>query len=104
MTRVRALITLLPPEQGGLDRALPHRSQVLTVCARDQEAGTAGRHPFAAAISTDDWEPLAPGDTFHIVTMLVSDDEAAEYLRPGERFDLWRGHDVGTGIVSRRVV
>ncbi|MEV7803132.1 hypothetical protein AB0O28_09325 [Microbispora sp. NPDC088329] len=105
MTRikVRALITLLPSEQGGLHHALPHRSQSLTVSAHHREAGVVHRRPFAAAITTDDWKPLSPGDKNHIVTIAVTDDRAAEYLRPGERFDLWCGHDVGSGIVSRRV-
>ncbi|GAA0427896.1 hypothetical protein Acor_84040 [Acrocarpospora corrugata] len=106
MTRmkVRALITLLPPEQGGLSHALPHRTQSLTVRAHHREAGVVRRRPFAAAIITDDWMPLTPGDKHHIVTMIVTDDKAAEYLRPGERFDLWCGHDIGGGIVSRRIV
>ncbi|MFC3985211.1 hypothetical protein [Streptosporangium jomthongense] len=106
MTRmkVRALITLLPPEKGGLTHALPHRTQSLTICAHHREGGVLHNRPFAAAITTDDWKPLTPGDRNHIMTIIVTDDEATEYLRPGERFDLWCGHDVGSGIVSRRVV
>ncbi|WP_405149184.1 hypothetical protein OG589_13705 [Sphaerisporangium sp. NBC_01403] len=102
--KVRALITLLPSEKGGLPHALPHRTQSLTVCAHHQEEGVIRSRPFAAAITADDWKPLTPGDKDHIVTIVVTDDKAAEYLRPGEHFDLWCGHDIGSGIVSRRVV
>ncbi|WP_182905572.1 hypothetical protein [Microbispora sp. H13382] len=97
------MITLLPSEKGGLPHALPHRTQSLTVSAHYREGDVIHRWPFAAAITTDDWKPLSPGDEDHIVTILVIDDKAAEYLRPGECFDLWCGHNVGSGIVSRRV-
>ncbi|MBX6383781.1 MAG: hypothetical protein IRZ07_12530 [Microbispora sp.] len=103
--RAKALITLLPSDQGGLAHELPYRTHSLVICA-----ACAGKHgtwlsrPFQAAITTDDEEPLAPGDRLHVVTIATTDDEAVDYLRPGERFRLWCGHDVGSGIVSRRVI
>lgn len=58
---------------------------------------------FNAMVMTDDQEPLRPGDVNHIVTMTVTDENAIEFLRPGERFELWSDHEVGHGVVSRRV-
>jgi hypothetical protein len=99
--QAKALITLLPSDQGGLPHDLPYSTQSLVVCACTEEHGS---RPFQVAITADDEEPLSPGDWLHVVTIATTDDDAIDYLRPGERFRLWCGHDVGTGIVSRRLL
>ena len=33
----------------------------------------------------------------------VLGDDACDYLAPGERFVLWRGHDLGSGVVVNRI-
>ncbi|GAA4605198.1 hypothetical protein GCM10023195_17990 [Actinoallomurus liliacearum] len=38
------------------------------------------------------------------VTLTVTDEEATEFLTPGEHFELWKHHKVGHGVISRRVV
>jgi hypothetical protein len=43
-----------------------------------------------------------PGNS-HIVTLTVLGDDAGDYLDPGEGFVLWRGHDVGHGVVTHRI-
>ncbi|KAB8194042.1 hypothetical protein FH608_017785 [Nonomuraea phyllanthi] len=101
--KVRALITLLPPEEGGLSHQLPSRTRSLIVRGRHQEGHEVHSRPFPAAISTEDEQPLRPGDKDHIVSMLIHDDAAVDYLRPGEGFQLWYGHEVGSGVVSRRL-
>jgi hypothetical protein len=35
--------------------------------------------------------------------VIVLGDDARDYLAPGERFVLWRGHDLGSGVVTRRI-
>jgi hypothetical protein len=103
--KCRALITLLPSDEGGLPRELPSRTQslVIRVSCEEHEDWERGR-PFAAEITSDDDEPLVPGDKYHIVTMAFPESEAAGYFHPGDRFALWFGRGVGQGIVSRRVV
>ncbi|GGO02302.1 hypothetical protein [Microbispora bryophytorum] len=102
--QAKALITLLPSDQGGLPHELPSRTQSLVICACTGEEDSRLSRPFQAAITADDEEPLTPGDRLHVVTIATTDDDAVEYLRPGERFRLWCGHDVGSGIVSRRLI
>ncbi|GAB3879531.1 hypothetical protein [Microbispora bryophytorum] len=102
--QAKALITLLPSDQGGLPHELPFRTQSLVICACTGEEDSRFSRPFQAAITADDEEPLTPGDRLHVVTIATTDDDAVEYLRPGERFRLWCGHDVGSGIVSRRLI
>ncbi|MFF4778293.1 hypothetical protein [Microtetraspora fusca] len=109
--KVRTLITLLRTEEGGLKHELPSPTQSLVVHVRRREGTKIRSRLFETAITTDDDEPLIPGDKDRLVTILVTDDKASEYLQPGQRFDLWPEHDlgagfgknVGTGIVSRRV-
>ncbi|WP_157099302.1 hypothetical protein [Microbispora sp. ATCC PTA-5024] len=102
--RAKALITLYPPDKGGLTHELPFRTQSLVICAHTAREGRELDRPFQAAITADDEEPLVPGERLHVVTIATNDDDAADYLRPGLRFRLWCGHDVGNGIVSRRVI
>jgi hypothetical protein len=54
-------------------------------------------------VSTSDGSTPRPGDRAVRLTMFVLGDDVARYLEPGERFVLWRGHDVGHGVVCRRV-
>ncbi|ETK32779.1 hypothetical protein [Microbispora sp. ATCC PTA-5024] len=102
--RAKALITLFSAEKGGLSHELPSRTQSLVICARTSQHGARPGRPFAAAITSDDQEPLVPGERLHVVTITTSDEGAVDYLGPGERFRLWCGHDIGFGIVSRRVI
>ena len=35
--------------------------------------------------------------------MTVLGDDACDYLEAGDIFALWRGHDIGHGVISRRL-
>ncbi|MHB1595992.1 MAG: hypothetical protein ACYCO9_19360 [Streptosporangiaceae bacterium] len=37
------------------------------------------------------------------MTITLNDDDAGQYLGPGRQFTMWDGHDIGHGIISRRV-
>ena len=37
------------------------------------------------------------------VTFVVLGDDASDYLGTGERFALWDGHDLGLGVITRRI-
>ena len=66
-------------------------------------ATPARRRYFPAAIYRPDDRPLAPGDAGVVVTTEVADDEASVFLGPGQQITLWNGHDIGRGVISRRV-
>ena len=58
---------------------------------------------FTAELCWDDGEtPLHPGDR-HVVTVTLTDDEARMFFKPGQRFTLWSGAEVGHGTISRQV-
>jgi hypothetical protein len=61
----------------------------------DRAAGSADR----AAGSAD----RAAGSRAISVTVVVLGDDASDYLGTGERFALWDGHDLGFGVITRRV-
>lgn len=94
--KFRALVTLDPATER-------RSSAVRRLVVRAHRHGPGGVRAFNAVIVTDDQEPLRPGDTHHIVTMTVTEEEALELLRPGDRFELWSDHQLGHGVVSRRV-
>lgn len=57
---------------------------------------------FETEIWWDGVAPLRPGDQA-VVTLTVTDEDAAAFLATGPRFALWSGGDVGQGTISRRV-
>ncbi|MEV5704072.1 hypothetical protein [Actinoallomurus sp. NPDC052274] len=98
--KFRALVTIDPSAEEEWDRESPTRP--LAVRAHQHEPERL--RSFNAMVSTEDQEPLRPGDTYHLVTLTVTDEEAMEFLTPGEHFELWEHHKVGHGVISRRVV
>lgn len=43
------------------------------------------------------------GPPGHVVTITVSGAEPEEFFRAGRDIAVWNGHDMGHGVVSRRV-
>lgn len=92
--RYQALVTLYPPEDGGLDAEPPRHVRRLAV--RPDHHGEL----FSALVSVEDGSLLSPGSADIIVTMVVLGDDARDYLAPGEQFALLSGGEVGHGVVS----
>lgn len=99
--KYQALLTLYPPERGGLSAALPCQTRCLVVRGRHHD--TRVSKIFSSVVATQDDRPLCPGDACVPVTMQLNGDDAREYFGPGEHFTLWLGTDVGHGVVSRRM-
>jgi hypothetical protein len=100
--KYRALITLDATGPGENARQYPLGTHKLMVRCSDLAQPATLRY-FPAAIYRADERPLSPGDADVIVTIEVADDEAGEFLGPGQRIALWNGHDIGRGVISRRV-
>lgn len=99
--KYQALVTLLPPEDGGLDAEPPLHVRHLTVRASHRETG---RHAiFSALVSAADGELLRSGRAGVIATLVVLGDDVPDYLAPGVPFELLSGSEVGHGVVSRRM-
>jgi hypothetical protein len=105
--KYQTLVTLAPAQDGGPRAELPGPTCRMVVRARHRE--TRATKMFSALVSTG--EPLFStdgvkpviGDGTLTLTVIVLGDDAGDYLAPGERFVLWRGSDLGSGVVTRRI-
>ncbi|WP_019634918.1 hypothetical protein [Actinomadura atramentaria] len=64
--------------------------------------GASGPRRLEALLTTEDDEPLRPGDHARQVTLVTTDERAHELLTTGTRFELWTRHLVGQGAITRR--
>jgi hypothetical protein len=56
------------------------------------------------ALVTNHGDDIPRADPNHmIVTVMLIGDEPREYFDIGDQFALWSGHDVGHGVVTRRL-
>jgi hypothetical protein len=93
----------LAPRPSGKTAALPGPSCRMVVRASHRE--THANQLFSALVSSGDLFSPAVASTASqvVVTLVVLGDTAGDYLAPGEEFDLWRGQNVGHGMITRRI-
>jgi hypothetical protein len=97
-----ALVKLIPPgDEKSTDAPLPDTDARVVVRAQHHE--THRSKVFSALISSAYGEPLRPCDHSIQLTMTVLGDDAIDYLEAGDTFALWRGRDIGRGVISRRL-
>lgn len=96
LARFRALITLDP---AGRPREFPSGTRVLVHGTRIGDPAS-GKF-FQAVMTSDEENPLRPGD-HAVVTLTIADGDAPAYLAAGQHFMLW-GASTGHGIISRQV-
>ena len=58
---------------------------------------------FSALVDGEDDGPFRAGSRQIMVTLRVVGDDISDYLGIGSHFSLWSGHDVGQGVVTRRL-
>jgi hypothetical protein len=73
------------------------------VVVRAEHHDTHNNKMFSALVSGVRDEPLyARGHSVELTVTVVGED-VIEYLEVGDTFALWRGHDIGQGLISRRL-
>ena len=98
--KFQAVVTLLPPPGTPAPALLPQ--PVCRLVVRAAQPGSDARRLFSALVSAG--QDTVPGDERHVVlTVTVLGDGAAECLGAGSDFTLWRGTDIGRGVVTRRI-
>jgi hypothetical protein len=97
--KYQGLVRLLERDGGGHPAPLPGPTSRMVV--RTEDHRTHATRLFNALVSAS--SDAVPGDAHVIVTVTVLGDDAGECLAAGEDFTLWRGHDIGRGVVTRRV-
>jgi hypothetical protein len=100
--KYQALVRFAPHDGGSPEATLRGPTHRIVVRARHHDTG--GSKLFSALITPGDIESafgLADEEAF--LRLEVLGEDVTDYLAPGEQFDLWRGGDVGHGVVCRRL-
>jgi hypothetical protein len=100
--KYRALVRLEPDTSEGRGGSpLPAEGGRVVVRAEHHE--THRSKMFSALVSG--MPSLSPraGDRSVELTMTVLGEDVVDYLEAGDTFALWRGHDIGRGLISRRL-
>ena len=96
--KYRALVRLNPEPAGS---EFPLKDGRVVVRAKHHDAHH--NKMFSALVSGVHDEPLqARGHSLELTVTVVGED-VIEYLEAGDTFALWRGHDIGQGLISRRL-
>jgi hypothetical protein len=126
--KYQAMVHLLPGGEGAESAPpmLPPGPSRMVIKAEHRE--THARKLFSSLVTRDDilfgWDAGLPGSPVSAgspasaegsrdsaagsraaisVTFVVLGDDASDYLGTGERFALWDGHDLGFGVITRRI-
>jgi len=98
--KFRALLTLDRQPDG--ETPIPV-GRVQRFVLRSKHHETHDSQIFSALVTNygEDSLPMTPGHL--MVTVTLMGDEPRQYFDIGDHFALWRGHDVGSGVVTRRL-
>ena len=95
-----ALVKLDPPSGPGAEPPLPGSGGRVVVRARHHD--THSSKIFSALVTSPPDRPAKPDHSIQL-TLTVLGDDVFDYLEAGDTFTLWRGHDIGRGVISRRL-
>jgi hypothetical protein len=98
--KIQAMITLVPPRAGVTEPGLAGPTCRAVIRAEHHE--THGRKFFPALLDVRD-DYVVPDAEHLVVTAVVLGEDARDYLAVGDHFALWRGRDIGQGVVTRRM-
>ena len=96
--KYQARVTLLPGDAGARP-AMPALTTRMVIKAEHRE--THASKLFSSLVTRDDTVGIRNSGIN--VTFVVLGDDAGDYLGTGERFALWDGHDLGLGVITRRI-
>jgi len=99
--KFQALVTLYDDSDGDPCPKLGSAPRRMVLRGRNDESGRSKM--FTTLISCDDETPFRRGSPRMLATLRLADDDVTDYLGIGSHFDLWLGHTVGDGIVTRRL-
>ena len=70
---------------------------------RAESSETHRTQVFNALVDCEDAGPFRPGNPQVMVTLRVIGDDVSDYFDIGSHFSLWSGHDLGRGVVTKRL-
>ena len=99
--KYQALVTPFADDGGDARSKLSSGSHRMVLRAENSE--THRTQVFSALVDGEDDGPFRAGSRQIMVTLRVVGDDISDYLGIGSHFSLWSGHDVGQGVVTRRL-
>jgi len=100
--KFQALVTPLADDDGDARAKLSSGSHRMVLRAESSE--THRHQVFSALVDGEDDGPFRAGSKQIMVTLRVVGDDIGDYLAIGSHFSLWSGHDIGRGVVTRRLL
>ena len=95
-----ALVRLNLPSDVSAELELPVVGGRVVVRARHHDTRTS--KIFSALVSNAQ-DRIVQANRSIQLTLTVLGDDASDYLEAGDSFTLWRGRDIGQGVISRRL-
>jgi len=99
--KFQALVTPYADDEGDARAKLSSGSHRMVLRAENSE--THRHEVFSALVDGEDDGPFRAGSKQIMVTLRVVGDDIGDYLAIGSHFSLWSGHDIGRGVVTRRL-
>ena len=99
--KYQAVVTPFADDDGDARSKLSSGSHRMVLRAENSE--THRTQVFSALVDGEDDGPFRAGSRQIMVTLRVVGDDISDYLGIGSHFSLWSGHDVGQGVVTRRL-
>ena len=99
--KYQALVTPFADDGGDARSMLSSGSHRMVLRAVNSE--THRSQVFSALVDGEDDGPFRAGSPQIMVTLRVIGDDVSDYLEIGSHFSLWSGHDLGRGVVTRRI-
>ena len=100
--KFQALVTPDADDDGDARAKLSSGSHRMVLRAQNSE--TRRSQVFSALVDGEGGGPFRAGSPQVMVTLRVIGDDVSDYLGIGSHFSLWLGHDVGRGVVTRRLL
>jgi 3-aminobutyryl-CoA ammonia-lyase len=100
--KFQALVTPDADDDGDARAKLSSGSHRMVLRAQNSE--TRRSQVFSALVDGEGGGPFRAGSPQLMVTLRVIGDDVSDYLGIGSHFSLWLGHDVGRGVVTRRLL
>ena len=99
--KFQALVTPVEDDDGDARAKLSSGSHRMVLRAQNSE--THRSQVFSALVDGGEGEYLRAGSPQIMVTLRVIGDDVSDYFDIGSHFSLWSGHDLGRGVVTRRL-
>ena len=100
--KYQALVTPFADDDGDARSKLSSGSHRMVLRAENSE--THRSQVFSALVDGEEGGPFRAGSPQIMVTLRVVGDDVSDYLEIGTHFSLWSGHDLGRGVVTRRLI